>query len=61
MKKEAGFGGIEETRRKEPKQRLVGGRSLGGGAQLCRRAPWDETLCALPAWPRVSRQQPGAL
>lgn len=32
MKEEAGFVWTEETRRKKPKQRLVGGRNLGVGS-----------------------------
>lgn len=57
MKEEAGFGWSEENRRKKPKQRLVGGRSLGG-AQLCRRALWGEAGHELMAWLRVCQQAP---
>lgn len=50
MKQESGFGWSEENRRKKPKQRLAGGRGLGG-AQLCGRAWWGEAgrvVCLRP-------------
>lgn len=65
MKQESGFGWSEENRRKKPKQRLAGGRGLGG-AQLRGRAWWGEAGPVLTAWPRVCQKplcdaaQPGS-
>lgn len=67
MKQESGFGWSEENRRKKPKQRLAGGRGLGG-AQLCGRAWWGKAgrvVCLRPGRGCVSKPlcdaaQPGS-